>query len=114
MISVLHPNKIVKLDLSLTGSKSITNRLLILRSIYPSLKIKNKSESLDTVVLENALKSSTNIKDVGHAGTAMRFLTSFYAISDGREIVLTGSDRMKERPIRILVDALNELGAKIK
>ena len=57
MISVLHPNRIVKVDLSLTGSKSITNRLLILRSIYPSLKIKNKSESQDTVVLENALKS---------------------------------------------------------
>ena len=62
MISVLHPNRILKVNLSLTGSKSITNRLLILRSMYPSLKIKNKSESHDSVVLENALKSSSNIK----------------------------------------------------
>ena len=77
MISILHPSRIVKVDLSLTGSKSITNRLLILRSIYPSLKIKNKSKSQDTLVLEKALKSYTNIKDVGHAGTAMRFLTAY-------------------------------------
>ena len=73
MISILHPDRILKVGLSLTGSKSITNRLLILSSIYPSLKIKNKSESQDTVVLENALKSSSNIKDISHAGTSMRF-----------------------------------------
>ena len=114
MISVLHPNKIVKVDLFLTGSKSITNRLLILRSIYPSLKIKNKSESLDTVVLENALKSSTNIKDVGHAGTAMRFLTAYYSILKDKEIILKGSKRMHERPIQPLVDCLNSIGADIK
>ena len=64
MISILHPSRVVKVGLSLTGSKSITNRLLILRSIYPSLKIKNKSKSEDSVVLENALKSYTNIKDI--------------------------------------------------
>ena len=113
MISVLHPNRIIKVDLSITGSKSITNRLLILRSIYPSIKIKNKSESQDTVVLENALKSSTNIKDVGHAGTAMRFLTAYYSILKNREVVLMGSKRMHKRPIHPLVDCLKLFGADI-
>jgi len=113
MTSVLHPNRIVKVDLSLTGSKSITNRLLVLRSIYPSLKIKNKSESQDTVVLENALKSFTNIKDVGHAGTAMRFLTAYYSILENEEIILKGSERMHERPIYPLVDCLKLMGADI-
>ena len=113
MISVLHPNRIVKVDLSLTGSKSITNRLLILRSIYPSLKIKNKSESQDTVVLENALKSSKNIKDVGHAGTAMRFLTAYYSTLKDGEVILKGSRRMHERPIYPLVNCLKLIGAEI-
>ena len=113
MISVLHPNRIVKVDLSLTGSKSITNRLLILRRIYPSLKIKNKSKSQDTVVLEKALKSYTNIKDVGHAGTAMRFLTAYYSILKDGEVVLKGSRRMHERPIYPLVNCLKLIGADI-
>ena len=86
MISVLHPSRVVKVGLSLTGSKSITNRLLILRNIYPSLTIKNKSKSQDTVVLENALKSSSNIKDVNHAGTAMRFLTAYYSILEDKKL----------------------------
>ncbi len=113
MISVLHPNRIVKVGLSLTGSKSITNRLLILRSIYPSLKIKNKSESEDSVVLENALKSSSNIKDINHAGTSMRFLTAFYSILEDKEIIIKGSKRMHERPIYPLIDCLKLIGADI-
>ena len=113
MISILHPNRVVNVELSITGSKSITNRLLILRSIYPSLKIKNKSNSQDTVVLENALKSSKNIKDVGHAGTAMRFLTAYYSILKNREVTLLGSKRMHERPIHPLVDCLQLIGADI-
>ena len=113
MISVLHPNRIVKVGLSLTGSKSITNRLLILRSIYPSLKIKNKSESQDSVVLENALKSSSNIKDISHAGTSMRFLTAFYSILEDKEVILKGSKRMHERPIYPLIDCLKLIGADI-
>ena len=64
MISIFNPNISVEVDLTLTGSKSITNRLLILKSIYPSLKIINKSESQDTLVLENALKSKKNVKDI--------------------------------------------------
>lgn len=113
MISVLHPNRILKVNLSLTGSKSITNRLLILRSMYPSLKIKNKSESHDSFVLENALKSSSNIKDINHAGTSMRFLTAFYSILEDKEIIIKGSKRMHERPIYPLIDSLKLIGADI-
>ena len=63
--------------------------------------------------MQKALISNDDIIDIHHAGTAMRFLTAFFATQDGREVVLTGSKRMKERPIQILVDALNQLGAKI-
>ena len=113
MISVLHPSRVIKVGLSLTGSKSITNRLLILRNIYPSLTIKNKSKSEDSVVLENALKSSSNIKDINHAGTAMRFLTAFYSILEDKEIIIKGSKRMHERPIYPLIDCLKLIGADI-
>ena len=101
-------------EIKITGSKSETNRLLILKELFKKISLSNISNSDDSNVMRKALNSDESIIDIGHAGTAMRFLTSFYAISDGREIVLTGSDRMKERPIRILVDALNELGANIK
>ena len=101
-------------EIKITGSKSETNRLLILKELFKKISLSNISNSDDSNVMQKALNSDKSIIDIGHAGTAMRFLTSFYAISDGREIVLTGSDRMKERPIRILVDALNELGANIK
>ena len=113
MISVLHPSRVIKVGLSLTGSKSITNRLLILRNIYPSLTIKNKSKSEDSVVLENALKSSSNVKDINHAGTAMRFLTAFYSILEDKEIIIKGSKRMHERPIYPLIDCLKLIGADI-
>ena len=113
MISILHPNRIVKADISLTGSKSITNRLLILNAIYSSVKIKNKSESHDAVVLENALKSYSNIKDVHHAGTAMRFLAAYYSSLENEEIILKGSKRMHERPIYPLINCLRSIGADI-
>jgi len=100
--------------IKITGSKSETNRLLILKELFKKISLSNISNSDDSNVMRKALNSDESIIDIGHAGTAMRFLTSFYAISDGREIVLTGSERMKERPIKILVDALNELGANIK
>ena len=113
MISILHPNRIVKADISLTGSKSITNRLLILNAIYSSVKIKNKSESHDAVVLENALKSYSNIKDIHHAGTAMRFLAAYYSSLENEEIILKGSKRMHERPIYPLINCLRSIGADI-
>ena len=100
--------------LSISGSKSESNRLLILKALYPNITILNLSKSDDTNVLLNALSSKSSTVDIHHAGTAMRFLTAFYAISKYEDIVLTGSSRMQNRPIKILVDALNSIGADIK
>lgn len=99
--------------ISVTGSKSESNRLLILQAQFPEIKIKNLSNSDDTGVLQKALASNEEVIDIHHAGTAMRFLTAYFASKEGREVVLTGSERMQERPIAILVDALRELGAEI-
>ena len=111
--SIQHPASI-----KITGSKSETNRLLLLQALYPNLTLKNTSNSDDSEVMQKALNSPftihhSQIIDVHHAGTAMRFLTAFFAIQEEKEVVLTGSSRMKERPIKILVEALNELGAEI-
>jgi len=99
--------------IQITGSKSESNRLLILQQQYPNLEIENLSNSDDTLHLQQALQSSEAILDIGHAGTAMRFLTAFMANQPGRKVTLTGSDRMKQRPIGILIDALRYLGATI-
>jgi 3-phosphoshikimate 1-carboxyvinyltransferase len=113
------------LKLQITGSKSETNRLLLLQALYPNLILENTSNSDDSEVMMKALQNSqlathnSQLIDVHHAGTAMRFLTAFFAIQEGKdlsdvsEVVLTGSGRMKERPIKILVDALIQLGAEI-
>ena len=101
------------IDIKITGSKSESNRLLILQAIFDTLSIRNLSNSDDTQVLRKALKSKDKTIDVHHAGTAMRFLTAFFACQEGNEVVLTGSKRMQERPVRILVDALRDLGAHI-
>ena len=102
-------------SISITGSKSETNRLLLLEALYPNLILENTSNSDDSEVMAKALStySQTELVEVHHAGTAMRFLTAFFAIQENREVVLTGSSRMKERPIKILVDALRQLGAEI-
>ena len=100
-------------NITITGSKSESNRLLLLQALYPELKIDNVSNSYDSEVMQHALSSQEPIIDIHHAGTAMRFLTAYFACQDGREITLTGSKRMKERPIQILVEALNHLGADI-
>lgn len=105
--------------LKISGSKSETNRLLLLKALYPTIFIENASDSDDSEVMLNALAIShdpfsiTQIIDVHHAGTAMRFLTAYFAIQEGKEVVLTGSSRMKERPIKVLVEALRHLGADI-
>lgn len=98
---------------TITGSKSESNRLLILKALYPHISIENLSNSDDTKVLNKALSHENQIVDIHHAGTAMRFLTSYFASKNGVEVILTGSQRMKERPIGLLVDALSLLGAKI-
>ncbi len=100
--------------INLPASKSLSNRVLIISSLcFSPYPIKNLSDSDDTKVLFSALYSNTNKFDIGHAGTAMRFLTAFLAKIVG-EWEITGSERMKQRPIKILVDALNQLGAKIE
>lgn len=99
--------------IAITGSKSETNRLLLLQALYPNLILENTSNSDDSEVMTKALQSSDTIIDIHHAGTAMRFLTAYFSIQENREVVLTGSTRMKERPIKILVDALRQLGAEI-
>lgn len=99
--------------IAVTGSKSESNRLLILQALFPKLEIDNLSNSDDTRVLQKALASKDEVVDIHHAGTAMRFLTAYFVSRPGREVLLTGSQRMQERPIAILVDALRELGAEI-
>lgn len=108
--STLIANKTVQIS----GSKSISNRLLILESLFNTIKIGNLSNSQDTQLLKKALSETTDVVDIHHAGTAMRFLTSYYSIQEGKTTVLTGSGRMKERPIKNLVSALKDLGAEIE
>ncbi|HLV46512.1 MAG TPA: 3-phosphoshikimate 1-carboxyvinyltransferase [Flavobacterium sp.] len=100
--------------ITISGSKSETNRLLVLQALYPDLLLENISNSDDSKVMTKALSAqqSHNI-DIHHAGTAMRFLSAYYAMQENTEVILTGSSRMKERPIQILVDALQQLGANI-
>lgn len=97
----------------ITGSKSESNRLLLLKALYPELELDNISNSDDSNLMTQALISNSDIIDIHHAGTAMRFLTAYLAIQEGKTFIITGSERMKERPIKILVDALNSLGANI-
>ncbi|SEF81016.1 3-phosphoshikimate 1-carboxyvinyltransferase [Halpernia humi] len=103
-------NKTIKIS----GSKSISNRLLILNHLFAHFKIHNLSNSQDTELLKKALESESDILDIHHAGTAMRFLTSYLSIKEGKTTILTGSERMKQRPIKDLVTALKSLGAEIE
>jgi len=106
-------NKKINEKITISGSKSESNRLLILQNLFPELSIENLSDSDDSVHMQHALSTSEEVVNIGHAGTAMRFLTSYFAVKEGREVVLTGSDRMQNRPIEILVNALTDLGATI-
>ncbi|MBT4298061.1 3-phosphoshikimate 1-carboxyvinyltransferase [Flavobacteriaceae bacterium] len=108
-----HNNNSFSNSFEISGSKSESNRLLILNSIYGNLKIDNLSNSDDTVILDKYITNLESHIDVHHAGTAMRFLTALLAIKTNKKFVITGSKRMKERPIKILVQALNKLGANI-
>ena len=101
------------LTLNIGGSKSETNRLLLLQSLYPNLQIENASPSKDSEAMYRGLHSGESTIDIGDAGTAMRFLTAYYAACQNKNVILTGSARMQERPIGILVEALRQLGAAI-
>ena len=106
-------NKKIHEKITISGSKSESNRLLILQNLFPEITIENLSDSDDSVHMQHALSTDKETVDIGHAGTAMRFLTSYFAVKEGREVVLTGSERMQDRPIEILVNALKDVGAVI-
>ncbi len=114
-IILSHPNQKINAQIELTGSKSESNRALILQALSQGkIVVANPSAAADTATLDGILNSApTKVIDVGPAGTAMRFLTAFLSLQP-REFVLTGTKRMQERPIGILVDALRRLGAQIE
>ena len=106
-------NNLLKAEIQVTGSKSESNRSLLLKALYPNLSISNVSNSDDAEVMEKGLQISNGIVDIHHAGTAMRFLTGYFASQEGKDVTLTGSKRMTERPVKVLIDALRSLGAEI-
>lgn len=113
-ISIQAPEKLLPVSIELPTSKSISNRLLILNALsYSAHPIKNLSDSDDTDAMLRVFSSNSRDFDIGAAGTTMRFLTAYLAKQVG-EWTLTGSTRMKQRPIHVLVDALNKLGGRVE
>ncbi len=112
LLNVITNEKIIE-EITISGSKSESNRLLILQQLFPEISIANLSDSDDSVHLQQALSTKGSTIDIGHAGTAMRFLVGYFASKKNSEVVLSGSERMQQRPIGILVEALRDLGAKI-
>ena len=101
-------------EVTLPASKSISNRVLIINALsYSAFPVKNLSDCDDSLVMNRVLESNSNHFNIGHAGTAMRFLTAYLSKIVG-EWHLTGSERMQQRPISILVDALRKMGALIE
>ena len=112
LLNVSTSAKIIE-KIVISGSKSESNRLLILQELFPEISIENLSDSDDSIHLQHALSSEASTIDIGHAGTAMRFLVGYFASKQNSEVILTGSERMQQRPIGILVEALRDLGADI-
>jgi 3-phosphoshikimate 1-carboxyvinyltransferase len=113
MIYSIQKPPAIKTSIQLPASKSISNRVLILNTLSKSpYPVENLSDSDDTQVLLNSLQSSGPDLDIGAAGTSMRFLTAYLSQLEGIWRI-TGTERMKNRPVRILVDALRELGGEI-
>jgi len=113
MILYSPKSKIINTKINLPASKSISNRALIIKALCKeNFKVNNLSSAEDTQLMINALSNSEKEIDIHHAGTCMRFLTSYFVATQQNKI-LTGSSRMKQRPIKILVDALKSIGAKI-
>ena len=108
------PEERLRASVQLPASKSISNRALILNALsYSPYDIQNLSDCDDTEVMVKALNSDSRDFDIKAAGTAMRFLTAFLSKIVGGWTI-TGTERMKNRPIKLLVDALNSLGARIE
>lgn len=98
----------------ISGSKSESNRLLVLQKLFPELTVENLSDADDVVAMIQGLNAKNQLVNIHHAGTAMRFLTAYFALCQEQKIVLAGSERMHNRPIGVLVEALRALGAKIE
>lgn len=120
-LTLRHPSKEIQGTVQLTGSKSESNRALIIQAQSGgTVEVENLSAAADTVIMNKALALADKSKetsgivtvDIGPAGTAMRFLTSYLNLTEGN-FILTGTERMQQRPIGILVDALKTLGANI-
>ena len=114
-VKISHLTKSISGELHLNGSKSISNRVLVIRALCgEDFDLENISSSKDSSTLIKLLKNedTEQVFDAGHAGTTFRFLTAYFAIKDGKQF-LTGSHRMLQRPIGPLVEALNQLGANI-
>lgn len=107
------PNRI-KAEINLPASKSISNRVLVIHSLSGgNSTLHNLSDCDDTQVMINALRDMPEVIDIKAAGTAMRFMSAYLSVTEG-EHVITGTERMKHRPIGVLVDALRRLGADIE
>ena len=107
--------QVLNQTIKLPASKSISNRALIIHALSGGAILPNNlSDCDDTTVIIDALQNNTHEINIKAAGTAMRFMTAFLSVKDGEEHVLTGTERMKHRPIGVLVDALRHLGADIK
>lgn len=107
-------SNLIDSSLSISGSKSESNRLLLLQKLFGNIQLSNISDAHDVEVMQKALQISSNKVDIHHAGTAMRFLTAYFAVAEKKEVLLTGSERMQNRPIQILGEALQSLGADIQ
>ena len=106
--------ELLRQTIVLPASKSISNRALIICALAGATTLPdNLSDCDDTEVIVRALRDNPYEIDIKAAGTAMRFMTAYLAVKEGEEHVLTGTERMKHRPIRVLVDALRQLGASI-
>ena len=112
-ITVSQPSKKVNISLDIAASKSESNRALIIRALAGGkAELSNLANARDTETMQRLLSTNEETRDVLDAGTTMRFCTAYYAIS-GNKHLMTGTERMQQRPIALLVDALRELGAEI-
>ncbi|MBP6732967.1 MAG: hypothetical protein KA149_12955, partial [Chitinophagales bacterium] len=113
-IRLLHPTRKIKTGIRVPASKSESNRLLILNALAGNtIRIENLSAARDTQQMLKLLSENGPVADVLDAGTSMRFLTAYYAAINQQKTI-TGSDRMKQRPIAPLVNALSEMGFDVR
>ena len=112
---IFPPEEMIDATITLPLSKSISNRALIINALTPNaIPLQRVANCDDTNAMLCALNSSEENINIGAAGTAMRFLTAYFASTPGHKVVLDGSERMRQRPIKALVDALRNCGAKIE